>query len=879
MFLRRLILFIVVLFLFGCGGQSKEDLVQEGQRLLDAGNFRGAVVLFKNALEKDGNDLAARRGLAEATLQQGDLTQAEKEFQGLLAANPADKAARLKLASIYLSQQKAEQALLELDKFHSENQETVDSLVLNGRVYLLLGDLPSAESLFKNALQLEPAASEPRVELARLFLQANKPDKAQMYLRQVIDADSGYVQAYYLLGRLQSKLGEREAALQTFLGLADAAPGEIQAFYMSGILQIDLGLLDEAQATVETISEAFPGQAESSRLKGLLLYRKGEYEKSAVVLKGSLNKEPHLLGYFFLGLAYYSQGQYEQALNQFQHALDMSPDFERARTLVAMTLLKQKRIDDAILQIEQVLRVAPGNAYAHNILGSAFLAAGEYDKGLEELEKATELDPTLSEAHVKSGLFHLSQGEGAQGEADLTKAVNAAPEVLNSRLMLASVYLREKKYSEAIQLLTEGMDGSKSDALLDNYLAAVYFSRKEPGKAVAALKDAIRINPGYLTPRFNLAGYLVSISEYADALQEYQQILKKNKNNFRALLGMAAIYNVLGREIDLEATYQRIADIGTEQGYLAAAQYFLRKKDLTEALAVIERGLARHPESAALLDFKGNTLVAGQQMAEAESVFVRLAVKDPERGNRLLLSLYLTTGRSEQARSLVDSLLKASPDEEYPYLLASAFFLSREDQATAESTLQTGIARLSQSARLSLQLGRLYERGGSLQLAEKTYRSIVESYPDFSPAYTSLGFLCERRDQNEQALAYYKKALSFDGNSIPALNNIAYLLADRFGAADEALSYAIKAYRLEPDDPRIMDTFGYVLVKSKRPKDAEPLLMKASELLPEIPEIKLHLAMAKLAIGDKISAGDLIAELIKGTGPEAEAARSLQQQL
>jgi putative PEP-CTERM system TPR-repeat lipoprotein len=867
--MHRLLILFIFLFVVSCGGQSKEELLQEGKRLSEEGNFRGAVVLYKNALERDVNYIDARVGLAEAYLSSGNFDRAEKEFQKVLLQNPSQTDLLLKLATIYIQKKQPEKALLELDKYHADNKESVESLVLYGRAHGASGDIASAENLFKKALQLDPASVDPRLNLAKVFLQKKDFAQAKKYLQEVISIDDKEIEAYYLLANIETSQGNREAALAAYQNIIQVDAKQLQAFYMSGILQMDLGDLDAANATVDKILTNFPDRPEGSRLNGLLLYRQGKYEEAKVSLETSLKTQQHLLSYFFLGLSYYGLENYELALNQFQKALDLNPGFERARVLVAMTLLKQKRLDDAIIEVQKVLRANPNNAYAHNILGSAYLADGQYDQGMAELEAATELDPTLADAHLKRGIFHLAKGQGAEGEADLVKAVAAAPEVLNGRLMLVTHYLRQKNYSAAIQNLQDGMDGSKADALLNNYLAAAYFSQKKPEQALAALESAKQVNPEYLTPYFNIASYYASQSEYDKAIAEYQLVVAKDSQNIRALLGIAALYNVQGKESELDKIYGQIEATGSEQGFVAAAQYQLKKKDLIEALAIVDRGLQVHKTSAPLLELKGGLHLQQKQLDQAESAYVQLSGSSPERGNSLLVRLYLSSGQAAKAEQLIAELLKSSADQEYPYLLSSGLLLSQKKQKEAAEILQKGIATVENPLRLQMQLGRVYEQNDQLQQAEQLYQRIVTSAPRFSPAYTSLGFLKERSGDKGAALDFYKSALKYDTKNIPALNNLAYLLADNFGEEKEALNYAMNAYRLQPNDPRIMDTLGYILVKNNRAKDALNLLAKANELLPEIPAVALHLAMAKIQVGDKVAAKELLQQVVE-SGVEAD---------
>lgn len=858
---RFWILFIL-LFLVACSGQSKEELLLEGNNLFNQGNIRGAIVLYKNALEKDVNFLEARIGLADAYLKSGSFNRAENEFKKILLQTPSNSSLLLKLATIYIQQNKLQAALLELDKFHASNPETAESLTLNGRVDGAAGDFESAEISFKKALLLEPEAIEPRLNLAKVYLQRQDNELARNLLNEIILKDRGFVQAYYLLAGLETRAGNREEALSVYQSLVQNEPNELQAHYMIGLLQMDMGLLSDAQKTVSTVLTAFKDSPESMRLKGLLLYRQGKYEDAILAFGTSLKAQQHVLTYFFLGLCHFSQGQLELALNQFQKALDLNPDFERARTLVSMTLLKQNRIDDAVIEIKKVLRANPENAYAHNILGSAYLAKGEYDEGMVELERATEIDPNLTDAHLKRGLFHLAKGDGAQGEADLIKAVDAAPEILNSRLMLVTHYLRQKNYAAAIESLKEGMDGSATDALLNNYLAAAYFSQKKPQQAVAALNFAKQVNPDYLTPYFNLASYYAAESKYDDAIAEYRSIVARDNKNIKALLGLAAIFSVQGDDAEVVQLYKQLEATGTAQGFVATVAYHLKQNELGEALDTVKRGLALFPADASLLEIEGGIHRQAGRVAEAESAYIKLSGIDAERGNRLLIALYLQAKQLAKATELVESSLESDPHQDYPYLLSASFSMAQKNINDAENVLLKGIQVVENSLRLKMQLASVYEKSDDLLRAESLYRQIIQTSPRFSPAYTALGFLKEETGDKGQALELYRNALKYDSKNIAALNNAAYLLVDNFGQAKESLDLALAAYRLKPSEPRIMDTLGYVLLQNNRPEDALNLLEKASELLPSISAIKLHLAMANIALGHSSEAKTLLDEVI-----------------
>ena len=46
---------VIAIFLVSCNNQTKEDMYHAGFKLLESGSVRGAIIYFKNALEKDPN--------------------------------------------------------------------------------------------------------------------------------------------------------------------------------------------------------------------------------------------------------------------------------------------------------------------------------------------------------------------------------------------------------------------------------------------------------------------------------------------------------------------------------------------------------------------------------------------------------------------------------------------------------------------------------------------------------------------------------------------------------------------------------------------------------------------------------------------------------
>lgn len=74
-----------------------------------------------------------------------------------------------------------------------------------------------------------------------------------------------------------------------------------------------------------------------------------------------------------------------------------------------------------------------------------------------------------------------------------------------------------------------------------------------------------------------------------------------------------------------------------------------------------------------------------------------------------------------------------------------------------------------------------------------------------------------------------------------ALNLLGYMLADRSKRYQEALGYIEKAIALEPDNPEIIDSMGWVQFRLGNLSEAEKYLRRANDMLPGNGEVAAHL--------------------------------------
>ena len=143
-----------------------------------------------------------------------------------------------------------------------------------------------------------------------------------------------------------------------------------------------------------------------------------------------------------------------------------------------------------------------------------------------------------------------------------------------------------------------------------------------------------------------------------------------------------------------------------------------------------------------------------------------------------------------------------------------------------------------------------YLAANRLPQAIAVLEGLLSRSPDNARVLMVLAMTCERINDFPKARDAYEKLLAVKPDSPYALNNLAYLYAERLDQPDKAYDLAQKARGLQPADAGIADTLGWILYKKGNYQQSLTLLQESAQKLPNNPEIQFHLAMASYMMGD-----------------------------
>jgi protein O-mannosyl-transferase len=137
--------------------------------------------------------------------------------------------------------------------------------------------------------------------------------------------------------------------------------------------------------------------------------RASVYAGSETLWRDTVAKNPNSwVAHFNLGNALLHAGRLEDAIRQYEQAVQIDPHHQEVHNNLAFALLQAGRVNDAIAQLEQAVRISPDSADGHYNLGNAYLRAGRVQDATGQYEQAVRLNPNYVQAHVNLG-FALAQ--------------------------------------------------------------------------------------------------------------------------------------------------------------------------------------------------------------------------------------------------------------------------------------------------------------------------------------------------------------------------------------------------------------------------------------------------------------------------------------
>jgi tetratricopeptide (TPR) repeat protein len=153
-------------------------------------------------------------------------------------------------------------------------------------------------------------------------------------------------------------------------------------------------------------------------------------------------------------------------LEMYQMALDVRPNFGRARNNLGVALRRRGRVEEAIAQYKAALEEDPKFAEARSNLGAAYYSVGRVDEAIREFETATRSGGSNAYYYHHLGVIQYQQGHYEQALHQFKKAISRDAGLADSRYYLGETYMKLGQREKAIEAYRKTLEVDP------NYLSA-----------------------------------------------------------------------------------------------------------------------------------------------------------------------------------------------------------------------------------------------------------------------------------------------------------------------------------------------------------------------------------------------------------------------
>lgn len=481
---------------------------------------------------------------------------------------------------------------------------------------------------------------------------------------------------------------------------------------------------------------------------------------------------------------------------------------------------QQGQYNEALVEYYQALHFDSTSATIYRTIGENYMLLGHYEMAESMLKKALHLDRNNPRTLNMLVECALRQGDNNKAARYLEAYLKVRPYDNEARQMLILLYQqmgRDLEVARQNRILIQ-LYGPKKDLLIK--LVQVYVKAKKFDLAAKNCRAIIKIDSTDSRSYFLLGLIKEQKMQLDSALYYYQRALKFRPAFSQALERMVFLYETqkkyqalipyLKRAIQADTTYT------AGKIMLGETYFYLTKYD--SARFVLQPLLKRPDIPMGVYELLGRIELNAKHYPLAKSYFKKIVAKDNKNkmGWLLLAFTYSDMDSTERAAAIFKDMSQKYPKD----ALIWAFYGN------------------------SMQTLKKYDE------AIKAFRKALELQPDNESALAGLAVIYEDQKQFVKCDSIYEVGIKRLPESAMLLNNYSYSLAERGKDLQKAFELAQKAIQLESNNAAYLDTYGWVLYKMGKYKQATEYIKKSIELHANSAVVIEHLGDVYKAMGD-----------------------------
>ncbi len=580
------------------------QLVEEGTTLLDQGENDHARDSFEKALEINAESAHVHYLLGLTWLRENRMTPAIDALLRAIQLNPGHIEARLQLGAVFESLDRTDEAIAQYQAAYDRTVPGTSQHEDAGRRlrytvatrHAKRGEVDIALGLFEELARDYPGNVLIVYSAAVANLLSGRMPAARAAFEHVVVLDPTYVNAYLNLATIDENEGRLEDAVENLRKVIEldpeglAAPrAEIRLLIIEGHLLDRQGNRAEAISAFERAIELEPSNRVALNALASIYQTLGDVERERDI-------QAKIIGFYpeddrarmRLAELHILAGDFALSWEQLDAIIVLGPQgkyyeqalriMDRFRMTEEGRRIERERMTARMEELQGRLRGDSDDAAAWKALALLYLRQNAYQDAVAAFENVLRLDPGDKQARDALAMLYDYLGRFADSVQEYARLVSIETDekivsrlVSSLRLANAKDLYARGRHKLAASELNAILDENPDNQIAHFYLGLIYAEEEELLKAIDAYREVVRIVPGHVGARMNLAINFERLNREEDAIDEYRKVLQSNPPPEIAEQARLRLENV----------QSRIQGVSFNAGYLMAYDNNINLSDVS----------------------------------------------------------------------------------------------------------------------------------------------------------------------------------------------------------------------------------------------------------------------------------------------------------
>lgn len=739
---------------------TAEALVIQGRAYLVKNEYASAMDAFSRAKELDSNHLDAYLGMASVYMAQRQVEQALPVLKTATELHPTDKRAFQLIASIITSQGQLDEALVAWKKVLEIDAGDAPALYQVGLLSITNGDIEAGSKYGEDLIRRYSNQPQGYQLRGLVHYHYQKWEEAAEAFQRSLSFGSN-LQSHYYYGLSLFRLGRYELALGEFNRALDFNPDFTPARIMNASTLLIQERIDAAIFQAQTAVVSDPRNAWAHNVLGSALIMKGRHEEGMASFEQAVRLDPSLSTvHMKKGAISLSRGDVAGAEAAMIDAVQANPDVLGSRFALTLLQVRQGQIDKGIETLKAGLADREQDAFLYYQMATLQFRQERFDDAVQSLEQSKQAKSDFLAPYFALGVYHLAKADLPKAMAEYQGILKIEPENFQALVMLANIQEQAGQRKES----TDSFQKAISVDAVRGSLAYAYqlMRREDHAQALKVLNEGLAKasdNPLLLEMRGKLHA---SRNDYPAAIADFRKISEQDQDKGLPLLVQHLVQ--AGQVDEAISQAQALIDKNPESpgGYQLMSAIYMATGNVTEALASLDRGLAKVKDVRTLTMNKATVLRAQGQTDMALALYENLTVEH----NTFFPALYAQAsihhqqGRYRDAQRLYREVIDINPNF-VPALNDLAYLLiDRMNQPKDGLDLAMQAFRLSPTEPAVMDtLGYALYRNGESDRAVRLLESAAKGLPESGTVLYHLASVYADLGQNESAVQTLQQAM------------------------------------------------------------------------------------------------------------------------